>query len=69
MGHGFIPFRFGFLGKFLYQKYINIDLELVKWVKDKYKMEGIVFLLLFIMMVASMVFLLPFEVGKMINTP
>ena len=37
--------------------------------KDKYKMDGIVFLLLFIMMIASMVFLLPFEVGKMINTP
>ena len=32
-------------------------------------MEGIVFLLLLVMMVSSLLFLIPFEMGKMISNP
>ena len=42
---------------------------MVNWVKEAYKMEGIVFLLLFIMMILSLVFLLPFEASKMLRNP
>jgi len=42
---------------------------MVNWVKEKYKMEGLVFLLLFILMLASILFLIPYEINKMIKFP
>jgi hypothetical protein len=43
--------------------------ELVNWAKVTYKLEGIIFILLVIVMIMSLIFLLPFEIVKMVSNP
>ena len=43
--------------------------ELINWIKTKYQLDGMVFLLLIIVMVMSLVFLVPYSFFKMIDDP
>ena len=59
---GFIA---SFYVKSMYDKYV----ELVNWIKETYHLQGIIFILLVILMLLSLIFLLPYEIVKMISDP
>lgn len=42
---------------------------MVNWVKVVFKMEAIIFILLMVVMTLSVIFLLPYEIMKMMDNP
>lgn len=53
----------------LHQKYPFLYTAFITTIKDKYQLEGMIFLLLVLVMVMSLVFLLPYSFFKMFDDP
>jgi hypothetical protein len=62
-------FVLAFLASYYVKSTFLLILEMVNWVKVVFKMEAIIFILLVVVMTLSVIFLLPYEIMKMMDNP
>lgn len=66
---GIFYFALSYFASFYIKRIFLFMIEVINWIKAKYQLDGMIFLLLIIVMVMSLVFLLPYSFFKMIDQP
>ena len=57
-------FILAFCASYFIRSIYICNIEKVEWIKEKYKMEGIVYMCLYVLMLAAIVFFVPYELHK-----